>query len=166
MKGDVGDQEKKRKSCLRAAFAHLVGRVPVQEVQQTVCLSDPTRELKLALRLRCWARVCAQPCTSDLRVRSGLVVSFSCFTRPARFSGRILRSVGDLSPREKWGVPCTALRNKSARLRCVCPSVAQTSVCDVGPPSLCSLTTQLPLPNLSLGGVDIRLKGLAETLLV
>ena len=129
-------------------------------------LPNFVRELKLALRLRYRARFWVPPRTSDLRVRSGLMVSLTRFSCPARFSERVSRSVGDLSPREKWGVPCAALGNKSARLRCVCPSVAQTSVCIVGPPSLCSLTTQLPLPNLSLGGVDIRLKGLAETLLV
>ena len=57
----------------------------------------PLRELKLALRLRCSARsytFAGQPCY-------GPVVTFACFTCRARFSGRIARSVGDSSPREK-----------------------------------------------------------------
>ena len=63
-------------------------------------LSDYLRELKLALQLRCWAGVWVRPCASDLWVSSGLAVSFTCFSRPARFSGRIVRSTGDLSRRE------------------------------------------------------------------
>ena len=41
------------------------------------------------------------PCTSDPRICSGLVVRFTCFSDPARFSGRITRSAGDLPPRER-----------------------------------------------------------------
>jgi len=41
---------KKRKPRLRAAFAHLAGRVSVCKVQHTFYLVDSFRELKLALR--------------------------------------------------------------------------------------------------------------------
>ena len=40
---------KKRKPRLRAAFAHLAGRVSVCKVQHTFYLVDSLRELKLAL---------------------------------------------------------------------------------------------------------------------
>ena len=106
----------KRKSSSRAVFTYLAAQVLAREIYRTLWLLGSIRELKLALRARCWARVWALPCTSDLRVRSGRVVSLTCFSRPARFSGRISRSVGDSSPRGRGVSPARRAMNRPATL--------------------------------------------------
>ena len=88
----------KRKSRLRAAFIHLAAQVLARKEQHALCVLDPPPRVETRVTLT----VVARTLVAD--------VAKGCVTCPARFSGRVVRSAGDLSPRVRPS-GCCGLRD-------------------------------------------------------
>ena len=104
MDGDVGDPEKERKSRLQADFAQLAAQVLARKVHRTLRLLDSLRELKLALRMRCWPRIFGlgtRAHSFGRQPRSGLVVRLlASHIEPASAGG--LCVAPGIYPSAKW----------------------------------------------------------------